>query len=203
MLDWLYWVLLLAVLITGWVLNIFGLPGLWLMVIGHVIFALVTRWDNYVGLTSVIIIVLLAVLAEIIEFVAGAAGSSKAGGTKRGAIGAIIGTIVGGFVGTGVIPIPIVGTIVGAIAGAFAGASLIELMIDPDTGRAMRIGVGAAKGRFAGMVIKSVIGAMMIVVSLIAALPIGGLAAAPTTSPTTAPATIPSTLPTTLPADAA
>jgi uncharacterized protein YqgC (DUF456 family) len=197
MLDWVYWGLLLCVLVAGWLLNVLGLPGLWLMVLGHLIFAWVTGWNVYVGWPSVIILILLGALAEVVEFVAGAAGSAKAGGTKRGSIGAIVGGLIGGFVGTGLIPIPVVGTVIGAVAGAFLGASVVEIMIDPDTGRAWRVGVGAAKGRFAGIVIKSVFGAIMFVVSLVAALPIGRAAAlappAPTTTSTSQPATLPAT----------
>ena len=99
MLDWLYYILLLVVLIAGWLLNILGVPGLWLMLIGHIAFAWITGWGNYVGWPSVIALFVLALVAEIVEFVAGAAGSAQAGGTKRGMMGAIVGGIAGFAIG--------------------------------------------------------------------------------------------------------
>lgn len=199
-LEWVYYVLLLVLLLTGWLLNILGLPGLWLMLLSHVCFGLATGWGNYVGWESVIAIFVLCVLAEIVEFVAGAAGSAKAGGTKRGMIGAIVGGLIGGLVGTGLIPIPVLGTIIGAVAGSFIGAAGIERMIDSDSRRAIDIGIGAAKGRFWGIVIKSGFGVVIGLTSIAAAFPIGGtvsLNATPTTLPTTQPASQPTSMPST------
>jgi hypothetical protein len=189
MLEWSYYVLLLIVLIAGWLANILGLPGLWLMLLGHIIYTWATGWDHYTGWTAISVLFVLAVAAEVIEFVAGAAGSKSAGGTKRGMMGAIVGGLAGGIVGSIVIPIPIAGTIVGAVAGSFAGAAVIEKMIHPDNGRAFRIGVGAAKGRLAGIIIKSGVGFVMAAVSLVAAVPLGP-----------PPPIIPASQPTSLPA---
>jgi uncharacterized protein YqgC (DUF456 family) len=193
-LPWLYWGILLVVHLGGWCLNLLGLPGLWLIVVGHLVFGLVTGWNVYVGWPSFVALLAIAILAEVVEFLAGAAGSAQAGGTKRGMIGAILGGFVGGIVGSFVIPVPVVGTIVGAVAGSFAGAVLIERMIRADTDRAIRIGVGAAKGRFYGIISKSVFGGLMIAVSLIAALPWRAPSITPAAA-TTLPA--PTTLPTT------
>ncbi len=201
LLEWTYYILLIALLVTGWLLNILGLPGLWLMLIAHATFGMATGWGNYVGWESVIALFVLAVVAEVVEFVAGAAGSAKAGGTKRGMIGAIVGGLVGGIVGTGLIPIPILGTIIGAVGGSFAGAAMVERMIDSDTDRAIAIGIGAAKGRFWGILIKSGFGIVMGLISVIAAIPLWGSAAAPNAAPATQPAaTQPAMRPTALPA---
>lgn len=201
MLEWTYYVLLIVLLVTGWLINILGLPGLWLMLLGHICYGLVTGWGNYVGWESVITMFILCVMAEIVEFVAGAAGSAKAGGTKRGMIGAIVGGLVGGIVGSILIPVPILGTIIGAVGGSFAGATMIERMIDPDSDRAIAIGIGAAKGRFWGIIIKSGFGVVIGLIATVAAIPIWGnpvdqtivISAPP-------PTTLPTTLPTSLPA---
>ncbi len=191
LLEWTYYVLLLVLLVTGWLLNILGLPGLWLMLISHAAYGLATGWGNYVGWESVITLFVLALIAEIVEFAAGAAGSAKAGGTKRGMMAAIVGGLVGGLVGSFVIPIPVIGTIIGAVGGSFAGAAMMERAIEADTDRAIQIGIGAAKGRFWGIIIKSAFGLAMGLVSIVAALPIGGTTTTPlpTTSPTSMPAT--------------
>ncbi len=202
LLEWSYYVLLIVLLVTGWVINILGLPGLWLMLLAHICYGLVTGWGNYVGWESVIAIFVLCLIAEVVEFVAGAAGSAKAGGTKRGMIGAIVGGLVGGIVGSFLIPVPILGTIIGAVGGSFAGATLIERMIDPNSDRAIAIGIGAAKGRFWGIIIKSGFGVVIGLVAMCAAIPLWGNQTnqAPTTPATTPTTTQPTTQPTTLPA---
>ena len=167
--DTVYYILMISVLLIGWFVNLLGLPGLWLMVIGLVGYALATKWNLYVGWPSVIALVALASAAEVVEFFAGAAGSAAAGGRKRGMVGAIIGGFVGGIVGTPILPI--VGTFVGACAGAFLGAAVMEFQ-DKDARHSIRVGVGAAKGRFWGIVSKLGFGLIMFVVAAWAALPV-------------------------------
>jgi uncharacterized protein len=203
----LYYILLLILMLTGLFLNILGLPGLWLIVLSYIVYAWVTGWNIYVGLASIVVLLLLALGAELVEFLAGAAGSHAAGGRKRGMLGAIVGGIIGGIVGTGVIPIPIVGTIVGACAGAFIGAFALEYA-DKDADHAMRVGIGAAKGRFWGIVWKSAFGILMFLVAAFSGLPMtdgptltpaSTLPPAAATMPSASPATIP-VMPTTVPA---
>lgn len=166
--DLVYYLLLIAVLLIGWFVNILGLPGLWLMIIGLIGYAFATGWDVYVGWPSVTAIVALAFVAEAIEFLAGAAGSMAAGGRKRGVVGAIVGGFIGGIIGTPILPI--VGTIVGACAGAFVGAAAMEIT-DKDASHSIRVGVGAAKGRFWGIIIKLGFGLIMFILAAWAAWP--------------------------------
>lgn len=205
MMIWFYYLLLLLVLLIGWLINIVTLPGLWLMVGVHALYGWWTGWDVYVGWPSVLTLFILAGIAEIVEFGAGAAGSKVGGGRRRGMIGAIIGGIVGAIFFTGLVPIPVVGTIIGVCLGTFLGAAAAEWW-DKDWWHSMRVGVGAAGGRFAGIVAKLGFGFVMFVIAFCAAFPIASTPAAaptillpPTTSPTTIPASIPATLPTTLP----
>jgi len=170
MLPWLYYFLLLLVSVAGLFLNILGLPGLWLMIAAAGGFGLLTTWDNFVGWPSVGTLIALGLIAELAEFLAGAAGSKAAGGRKRGMVGAIIGALIGGLAFS-FIPVPVVATIVGACFGAFLGAAILELT-DKDFRHALRVGMGAAKGRFIGIVIKSAIGVVMLLIILVAAFPI-------------------------------
>jgi uncharacterized protein len=166
--DWLYYILLLLLLVTGLFINILGLPGLWLMVGAAGIYVLITDWQ-YAGWSMLVALLVLALLAELVEFVAGAAGSKAAGGSKRGMVGAIIGGIIGGIAGT---PwLPIIGTIIGACIGSFIGAFVIELLIGRGTGLSTRIGWGAAKGRLYGIVAKSAFGLAMLILAAVWALP--------------------------------
>ena len=203
--DWVYYVALIALLVTGLFVNLLGLPGLWLMLASAAAYAWVTGFGVHVGWQSLTVLLVLAIIAEVVEFLAGSAGAKKAGGSKRGMIGAIVGGLLGGFFLT-FIPIPIVSTVVGVCLGAFLGAWAVELLVGKEMDQAVQIGVGAAKGRFVGTVLKTLFGLAMLVVAMITAFPTGASRAqpqlpAPATSatlpapPHTAPASLPETLP--------
>lgn len=201
-LDWTYYLLLLALCVVGLVINILGLPGLWLIVASAIAYAWATDLVH-LGMWGVISLFGLALLAELVEFLAGSAGAKAAGGSKRGMAGAVVGGLVGGIVGTAVIPIPVIGTIVGAVVGSFVGAAIVEYGIGRTAEHSFRVGIGAAKGRFWGIVSKTAIGLVMTVVVIVLAIPLHRRTpkilppGTPTTMPTTAPAV---TQPTTLPA---
>jgi len=165
----LYYIILLVVLFLGLAINVLGLPGLWLMVAAHAVYALATGWNRYVGWPSLIAMIVLALIAEAVEFFAGAAGSKAAGGRTRGAIGAVVGAFIGAILFS-FIPLFIVAQVVGACVGAFVGAAVMEFT-DKDLRHSLRVGVGAAKGRFVGIVGKLGIGIVMLFVSVLTAWP--------------------------------
>jgi uncharacterized protein YqgC (DUF456 family) len=169
---WLYYTLLILLQLTGLVLTLVGLPGLWLMVGAIAFYGWWTGFDLYIGWPALISMFLLATAAEIVEFLAGAAGSKVAGGTKRSMAGALAGGLVGAIAGSVLLPIPIVGTIAGMCIGSFGGAFLIEWWIKKELGHSANVGWGAAKGRFWGTVLKLVFGAVMFIVAAITALPL-------------------------------
>ncbi len=188
---WLYYILLLGTYLVGLLLNLLGLPGLWLMVTAHAVFGWATGWGLYVGWPSLLILAGLGLCAEIVEFVAGAAGSKSAGGSRRSMAGAITGGFVGGIAFTFLVPIPIVGSILGALVGSAIGASGLEVTRTRDWRTLTRVGLGAAKGRLIGMVAKTGFGIAMFAIGATAAAPFGALPLAasqrnlPTTTPTT------------------
>ena len=59
-LDWLYYVLLLILCVVGLFINILGLPGLWLMVAAYGAYWWATASRGYVGIWSVIAIMVAA-----------------------------------------------------------------------------------------------------------------------------------------------
>jgi uncharacterized protein YqgC (DUF456 family) len=170
--PWLWYLVLLAVEFTGLFLTLLGLPGLWLMVAALAGFAWITTIGHFVGWPVLITVVALAGIAEILEFYTGSAGAKAAGASGRGMIGAMVGALIGGFLFT--IPVPILGTIFGVCFGAFVGAALVEMGIVGNAAHAGRVGWGAAKGRFFGIVIKLGFGVVILLIVLIAALPIHG-----------------------------
>jgi uncharacterized protein YqgC (DUF456 family) len=179
--------------VVGLMINVLGLPGLWLMLASAAAYAWATGWAFFKW-KGLIVLLVLAILAEIFEFVAGAAGSKAAGGSKRGMAGAIIGGLIGGIIGT---PIPIIGTIVGLCLGTFIGAFVVEVAVGRHPYHSTQIGIGAARGRLYGVIIKLAFGFLMLLITLWIALPIGRSAPAAPPAPATAPLVAPpSTQPT-------
>lgn len=105
------------------------------------------RWWSFVVLAA------MAILSQTLETISGAAGTKWFGGSRWGAVGALVGSIVGMFF------MPF-GLIVGPLLGAFA----CEIaMAKRQTHHAAISGVGSVVGTVAGMGIKIVIGVAMIV----------------------------------------
>ena len=160
-------IVLSLIAVVGWSANIVGLPGNWLIVLT----AVLCWWlrpeaaPTHIGLPVWLSILAAAVLGEILEFIAGALGASRMGGSRRGALLAIVGSIggavVGLFVGTA-IPIPIVGNLIASLlmgaAGAFAGAIAGERWAGRDWEASLQIGSAAFWGRLLGTVGKAVCG---------------------------------------------
>jgi uncharacterized protein YqgC (DUF456 family) len=163
-----YAVLLTVLNLVFWVGILFNLPGTWLMILAT---AVLKWWQpGYVLVSWTVLGVAagLAVLGEVLEFVLGAAGSRRAGGSTRAAALAIVGSLVGGIVGTA-LPVPIVGTLIGACLGAFMGSLIGDLWAGRPLFPSFEAGWGAAVGRFWGTVLKLAIGGIIVIILAIAA----------------------------------
>ncbi len=163
--------LLILACCASWCLTLFTLPGNWIMVGLAAGFAWMYHPPEPHGLSWGVVgaVLLLAGLGELVEFVAGAAGAAKEGGSRRGMILSIVGAAVGSVLGAIVgVPIPIVGPIVaalgGAAAGAFCGAYLGETWKGRDHASTMAVSKAALVGRVLGTVGKLAIGAVMVAV---------------------------------------
>jgi len=95
--DSLLWILFVLALAGGWWMNLLGLPGNWIIV-G---IAAATAWlapEHFrlsMSPTIVYVLVGLALLGEGVEFLAGALGVKRAGGSRRGAIYSLGGGLAG------------------------------------------------------------------------------------------------------------
>ena len=171
--------LLVLALLSGWVLTVFCLPGNWLMVGAAAIYAWFvpadSRWD--LGWGTVAALLILALIGEALEFAASAMGASRVGGSKRGAVLAIIGSMFGALLGGLISPvagsvIPVVGAIIAVILlaslGALGGAMLGETWKGRDLGESWKIGQGAFWGRMLGTVAKTAIASVMVAVGILA-----------------------------------
>ena len=198
MIDWLYYILLILATGTGLVAAVLTLPGIWLIVLAAILFAVVTDFAH-LGYITLIGIFLLGIAAEAVEFVAGGAGAKAAGGSNRSIVGALIGGLIGGIIGT-FIPLPILGTLIGIVAGTFFGAAALERTKGSSLAKVRAVAEGATKGRILGTLLKLPFAVIIAAWVLIAALPLTPRAhptAAPTTAPTTTAAA--TTAPTTNP----
>lgn len=102
---------------------------------------------------SFVILAALMVISQAFEMISGAAGTRWFGGTRWGAVGALVGGIVGLFF------MPF-----GLLLGPLAGAFVFEMSFArKETQAALHSGIGSVVGTIAGMGIKIVIGAVMIV----------------------------------------
>jgi uncharacterized protein YqgC (DUF456 family) len=170
------WASLLILLNTIWLATVVaGLPGTWLMVVCTALLAW-WKWEDpatgqagMFSLATLVTILALATVGEIAEFLTGVVGSQKAGGTRRGAVGALIGCLVGAVVGSILIPMPILGSLVGACGGACLGAWGFELSGGRNLLESARSGFGAGVGTFAGRVVKLIVGIAIWLIVAVAA----------------------------------
>lgn len=165
--------LFVAAILVFWFTNLLGLPGNWLIVGTAAVYAWLLPGDTRAAITwpTVGVMAGLAVLGEIVEFVAGAAGVKKLGGSWTGALLALIGSMVGAIAGIFVgVPVPIVGSLVAALLfgglGALVGAMIGESLRGQSFDDSLRIGQAAFWGRLFGTLGKVVIGAVIVGVAL-------------------------------------
>lgn len=166
---------MIVVLLFAWVLTILGLPGNWLMVVVTAIYAWLTPADSSaaLGWKTIVALLILAALGELLELLAGALGTARAGGSRRGAVLALLGSLLGGFFGLLVgVPLPLIGSLVGAVLfaglGALAGALVGESWTGRDLAASWRIAKRAFVGRLLGTLGKVTIGGLMVLVVIVA-----------------------------------
>ncbi|HUK22352.1 MAG TPA: DUF456 domain-containing protein [Gemmatimonadales bacterium] len=159
-------IVLAVCLIAGLPLVLFGLPGLWVMVLGVIGYGALTEFHS-VGAGTIGAVVVLAFLGEIIEWWLGFRFAERYGGSRRAAWGAVLGGMVGAGIG---LPLPVLGSVIGAFAGSFVGAALFEYAGVRRADAALRVGVGAVIGRVAGAATKVALGIVIAVIGVYAAL---------------------------------
>lgn len=149
---WLVTACLLIAGAIGCVLPV--LPGHLIILLGAVAHRLMLGNEGS-GLQwwSFVILGVLMAISQTLEMLSGAAGSKWFGGTRWGALGALLGAIGGMFF------MPF-GLLIGPLVGAFAFETAFA---KKETRPAVISGVGSVVGTLAGMGIKLAIGAVMII----------------------------------------
>lgn len=171
------WAFLFIVVWGGaWVLTLFGLPGNWLIALTVLLFAYLFPEQGTEGLswTVAFFVAGIAVVGEALEFFSGAAAVAK-GGSRRGALLAMVGSFAGSLFGAAVgIPIPVVGSVVGIILfaslGAMGGAILGEVWAGRSEQQSFEIGRVAFWGRLLGSLAKIIAGCVMVTTASVGAL---------------------------------
>lgn len=160
------WTLFGMAILVGLGLNLVGLFGNWIILLAVGAAAVLSGFGHFGGWT-IAILFFLAVIGEVFETVASGVGAARFGGGKGAIIWAIGGSIAGGILGTPLIPIPILGTILGACLGAFGGAFTHEFMNRRERGieSAVHVGAGAAVGKVTGILLKSGVGVLMLIIA--------------------------------------
>lgn len=165
--DYLAATIVILMSLVGVVLTVLTLPGAWAALLAAIACKLwqpeLMEWSTIGAAAGV------ALLAEIIEFLASAAGASKAGGSKRGALGAVIGSLLGAILGAPFLLF--VGAIIGAVIGAGLGAIIAERgLVGRTWTDSVKIGKGAAVGRFWATIVKVALAGVVAVMLTVAVL---------------------------------
>ncbi|MEW4452529.1 DUF456 domain-containing protein [Bremerella sp. JC817] len=162
--------LLLLANMTAWVSTLITLPGNWILLLFTFLYAFFLPAEYYprVSWTVVIVMAVLAILGEVLEFLAGAAGAAKQGGSRWGIVLSLVGAFVGSLTGAIMLSfVPVIGTMIGALLGgalgAFGGAWAGEHNTAKTHEERWAIGKGAFVGRIMGTVGKLAVGIIMLV----------------------------------------
>ena len=137
---WFMSAVLVSVGLAGIVLPV--VPGTILLFSGLILAAWAEDF-RFVGLGTIIVLVLLTLLTYIIDIVAAAFGARQFGASKRAAMGAALGAVIGMFFG-----------LPGILMGPFLGAITGELLVHDDLLQAGKAGVGAWLGLLLGAAVK-------------------------------------------------
>ena len=126
------------------------IPGTPLILLGALIYAVATDFQPVDG-WRLLLLVGLAVVAYTLDYLSGALGTRKLGGSRWAMFGAVGGGLVGLFFGPS-------GILIGPILGAVA----VELIYRKDLNVALKSGVGAVIGVFLGVVAKLSVAVIMV-----------------------------------------
>ena len=147
------WAVTICLLLAGAVGCVLPvLPGHLIILIAAIAHRLMLGGDAGLRWWSFVILVLLMAVSQTFEMLSGAAGAKWFGGTRWGALGALVGSIVGMFF------LPF-----GLLLGPLVGAFVCEIAFaKKQSHHAAYSGVGSVVGTLAGMVFKIAVGVVMI-----------------------------------------
>ena len=142
--------------LTGLVITIFSLPGVWLIFISTLIVSTINNFED-ISVGMLIGIFVVSLISTGIDNLVIALGAKKLGGTIWGMTGAVIGGIVG----------LIIGNILGMFLGPVVGATLFELIFaSKGIKDSIKAGIGSFIGVLLGIVLKFGINVGIVIFSI-------------------------------------
>ncbi|NLJ34909.1 MAG: DUF456 domain-containing protein [candidate division WS1 bacterium] len=186
------YIIFVALLLTGIVAALLGLPGTVIVWGSALLFSAITHWER-VPWWVLVILGLMSVAAELSDSFVAAAGTRAGGGSGKTSLLVIVGTAVGAIVG-GLVLSPVLsafgllsgpagfvlGVVVPPLAGGMLGGFLAAYYYEKRSGKssrdAARAGWGAFAGRLAAGLFKALIAGLMvsiIIYSIMATVPSG------------------------------
>ena len=145
-------VITLAIMFCGLVGTILPIiPSVPIIYAAYFLYGLGTAWKDY-GFGLMVCLGGLTVFVVVMDYLAGAVGARKFGGSREG----MIGSIILAFIGFIYLNLP------GLILGTFGGALLGELINGRNLREATRSGLGALLGFLAGSLFKMMTSIVMI-----------------------------------------
>ncbi len=142
----------LLLCLAGLVLSALTFSGTW-FVLGAALLLAWLRGPGFPGAATLIVFLLLCIAIEVAEWLAGAWGVQKRGGSKLAGVAAMFGGLLGLLLGS-FIPIFVIGPLLGLLAGSFAGAYLVERHRLQAHAGALHIATGAILARIAMLLVK-------------------------------------------------
>ena len=153
-------VLLILFSLVGFAAIFFTTFGTLIILIGSILYALLTGF-YLITLKTLLILLTLYFCGEVLEYALIIVGAKKFGASNAATAGAIIGGILGAILGVAFFG---VGLILGTFFGIFLGAFLVELLIQKDLVRSLKSGAGSVLGRFGSIVVKIIIAIIMLTI---------------------------------------
>jgi uncharacterized protein YqgC (DUF456 family) len=154
-----------------------GLPGVTLIFLSALLYALITDFQT-VGAAVLVLLFVFAAVAFVADFVATSYGARRFGASNWGTVGAAVGGIAGALLGALFLGIgSLFGLILGTIAGVFIGEYLKRnRQGDPedqgstqaDWHRASRAAGGVIIGYLASAVVQGLLGLASVIVFVVA-----------------------------------
>jgi uncharacterized protein YqgC (DUF456 family) len=126
------------------------MPGTLLILAGAFIYALATDFAT-LGTSRLLILAALTALAYGVDYVAGAFGVKRLGGSRWAMLGAVAGSVIGIFFGP-----------VGLILGSITGAVVVELVRTREVEASLRSGFGSVLGMIVGTAAKLSLAVIMV-----------------------------------------
>ncbi len=141
-----------ALLLVGGLLGSFlpFIPGTPLILAGAIVYAVATDFEP-VGPWHIAILVVLVAIAYSLDYLAGALGVQKLGGSRWSMLGAVLGAIVGIFFG-----------LLGLVLGPILGAVIVEFIVSRKLRTSLRSGLGTVVGMILGMAVKLSLAVVMV-----------------------------------------